>query len=507
MRPDSGITLALDRHDVNEEVAVDGLHTLGRWTRDAAGRTPDRIAIDDGITRVSYAELDSRAERLARVLRRYPPGSRVATVTGNSADHVVLFFACAKARLVLVPLSWRLSAREIAAQLAHASPALLLVEPAYAELAPAAESLGPDGIESGPVAGALEPVRDDDPLLMLYTSGTSGRPKGVVLSHANCFWTNLSLSRAVPIAPDDVVLAVLPQFHVGGWNVQPLLAWWVGATVLLARGFDAGHVLQQICDRSVTTMMGVPTNYLFLAEHPDFAAADLSSLRRAVVGGAPMPPALLRTWHARGVDLIQGYGLTEAAPNVLCLPSHVAAEKLGFAGRPYPYVEVAVADPATGAPQPDSPADGELLVRGPNVFTGYWHDPAATAHALRDGWLHTGDLVHRDKDGYYRIEDRVDDMFVSGGENVFPSEVENVLYGHPAVAEVAVVARPDPRWGQVGLAFVVRRPDSDVTEAELIGRCRADLAGYKVPREIRFVGSLPHSAVGKLLRRSLREES
>ncbi|HEY3609111.1 MAG TPA: AMP-binding protein, partial [Pseudonocardiaceae bacterium] len=487
---------------------MDGLHTLGRWTRDAAGRTPDRIAVDDGGTPVSYGELDARAERLARVLRRYPPGARIATLTGNSADHVVLFFACAKARLVLVPLSWRLTAREIADQLAHASPAVLLVEPRFAELAGsfATDSLGPDGIESGPVAGPLAPVRDDDPLLMLYTSGTSGRPKGVVLSHANCFWTNLSLSRAVPMTPDDVVLAMLPQFHVGGWNVQPLLAWWVGATVLLARGFDAAYVLQQICCSKVTTMMGVPTNYLFLAEHPDFAAADLSSLRRAVVGGAPMPSALLRTWHARGVDLIQGYGLTEAAPNVLCLPSRMATEKLGFAGRPYPYVEVAVADPATGVIAADSPADGELLVRGPNVFTGYWQDPDATAHALRDGWLHTGDLVHRDEDGYYRIEDRVDDMFVSGGENVFPSEVENVLYGHPAVAEVAVVGRPDPRWGRVGLAFVVRRPSGDVTEAELISRCRAELAGYKVPKEIRFVGALPHSAVGKLLRRSLREE-
>lgn len=493
---------------------MDGLHTVGRWTRDVAGRTPDRIAIDDGTTRVSYAELDSRAERLARVLRRYPPGSRIATVTGNSADHVVLFFACARARLVLVPLSWRLAAREIAEQLAHASPALLLVEPAYAGLVDTlpTDSLGPDGIESdgiesGAAAGPLEAVRDDDPLLMLYTSGTSGRPKGVVLSHANCFWTNLSLSRAVPMAEDDVVLAVLPQFHVGGWNVQPLLAWWVGATVLLARGFDAGHALRLIGERDVTTMMGVPTNYLFLAEHPDFAATDLTSLRRAVVGGAPMPEPLLRTWHDRGVDLIQGYGLTEAAPNVLCLPSRMAAEKLGFAGRPYPYVEVAVADPVTGVIQPDSPTDGELLVRGPNVFTGYWHDQDATAHALREGWLHTGDLVHRDKDGCYRIQDRVDDMFVSGGENVFPSEVENVLYGHPAVAEVAVVARPDERWGRVGLAFVVRRPGSEVTEAELISRCRADLAGYKVPKEIRFVGSLPHSAVGKLLRRNLREES
>jgi len=461
---------------------VDQPHTLGQWTRDVADRTPDKVAVDDGATTLTYRELDRRATRLARVLRRHPPGSRIATLTRNSADHVVLFFACAKARLVLVPLSWRLSAREIAAQLAHAEPALLLVEPDFAELAPGVP-LGPAGIESDAVAGELDdPPRDDDPLLMLYTSGTSGRPKGVVLDHANCFWTNLSLSRAIPLSRDDVVLAVLPQFHVGGWNVQPLLAWWVGATVLLERGFDAGRALRLIGGRSVTTMMGVPTNYLFLAEHPDFAGTDLAGLRHAVVGGAPMPEALVRTWHERGVALIQGYGLTEAAPNVLC------------AGRPYPYVEVAL------------DRTGELLVRGPNVFRGYWRNEDATAHALRDGWLHTGDLAHSDADGRYHILDRVDDMFVSGGENVFPSEVENVLYGHPAVAEVAVVGRPDERWGRVGLAYVVRRPGSCVSEDELIGRCRADLAGYQVPREIRFVDELPHSAVGKLLRRNLRQE-
>jgi fatty-acyl-CoA synthase len=218
-----------------------------------------------------------------------------------------------------------------------------------------------------------------------------------------------------------------------------------------------------------------------MAEHPTFTETDLNSLRYAVVGGAPMPAELLRTWHNRGVALIEGYGLSEAAPNVLC------------AGRPYPYVATKI-------------ADGELLVRGPNVFTGYWRDPAATEKALADGWLHTGDLAHQGADGCYHILDRVDDMYVSGGENVFPSEVENVLYGHPAVAEAAVVGQPDDRWGKVGQAYVVRRPGTDVAEAELIEQCRANLAGYKVPHEIIFVAELPHSAVGKLLRRNLRKE-
>jgi fatty-acyl-CoA synthase len=504
-------------HDVNMEgVPGHGLHTVVRWVPDSARRAPDALAIVDAAGGTTYRELAERADRLAGVLRRTcQPGDRVATITGNSTDHVVAFLACARARLVLVPLSWRLAPREIGQQLDHADAGLLLVEPAFAELAAAAVAdwvvppfivpLGPAGIESGTPVGFDDPVCDDDPLLMLYTSGTSGRPKGVVLSHANCFWTNLALSRVVPVTADDVVLAMLPQFHVGGWNVQPLLALWAGATVLLERTFDAGRVLRLIARHGVTTMMGVPANYLFLAQHPDFAVTDLSGLRTVIVGGAPMPEPLLRTWHARGVDLVQGYGLTEAAPNVLCLPSAAARDRLGSVGRPYPYVDVAVADPHTGELLRGACA-GELLVRGPSVFAGYWRDPAATAQALRDGWLRTGDLVARDEDGYHRILDRVDDMFVSGGENVFPTEIENVLYGHPAVAEAAVVGMPDDRWGTVGLAFVVPRPGIDVDAATLITYCRSRLAGYKVPREIRFVDNLPHSAVGKLLRRNLRQE-
>ena len=304
---------------------------------------------------------------------------------------------------------------------------------------------------------------------------------------------------------NDVVLAVLPQFHVGGWNIQPLLAWWVGATVVLERGFDPGRVLQLIAERGVTMLMGVPTQYLMLAEHPDFAHAELGSLRHAVVGGAPMPAPLLRIWHRRGVALSQGYGLTEASPNVLCLPNDDAERMVGYSGKPYPHVAVAVADPVTGEIL-DGAASGELLVGGPGVFAGYFRDPAATAAVLADGWLRTGDLVERDAEGYIRVVDRLKDIYISGGENVAPAEVEAALLAHPAVAQAAVVGVEDERWGESGMGFVVVRPGLATDEQELLDHCASQLARFKVPSRIELVPALPRTALNKVLRAKLRQE-
>ena len=509
---------------------TDGLHTLGRWTRDRALATPDRVAVDDRGVTLRYRDLHERASALATAFREagYGAGDRVATVTGNSADQVVLFFACAQAGLVLAPLSWRLSPGELAAQLEQADPALVLVEQEFSALAdsafdrlvlpPRRTELGRSGVEAhvpGPSrrprpgaeavpAPARRPVQDDDPLLLVFTSGTQGAAKGALLTHASCFWTNLSLSRTVELTRHDVVLSVLPQFHAGGWNIQPLLAWWTGATVVLERTFEPERVLQLITERRVTTMMGVPTNYLLLAEHPGFADADLSSLRHAVVGGAPMPEPLLRTWHRRGVALSQGYGLTEAGPNVLCLPDDQARERIGSAGTPYPHVEVAVADPVTGQVL-DGPTTGELLVRGPGVFAGYFRDEDATAAVLHDGWLRTGDLVERDADGYYRVVDRLKDVFIVGGENVTPSEVEAVLRRHPGVSDAVVVGVPDDRWGEVGAAFVVPRAGHPTDAEDLEAYCRRELAHFKVPRRFDLVPSLPRTSLHKVSRRSLVE--
>jgi fatty-acyl-CoA synthase len=481
---------------------VSGLHTIGRWIRDRARATPGRVAIDHLGRTTTYAELDERSDALANAFtsRGLTRGDRVATLTGNSPEHVAVFFACAKAGLVLAPVSWRLAPAEIAYQLDDAGPALFLVEEDYAELADAAVAEASARLEPAPlqatstVSGApgAWDVGDDDALLLVYTSGTTGKPKGALLTHANCFWTNVGFDLATGVSGDDVVLQVLPQFHCGGWNVQPLLAWWKGATVVLERGFDAGRCLRLIEEKRVTTMMGVPANYLFMAQEPAFAHVDLSSLRRAVVGGAPMPESLLEEWQRRGVEIVQGYGLTEAAPNVLCLPPEDAARKAGFAGKPYPFVDVRLSDA------------GELHVRGPNVFAGYWRNAAETEAAFTDdGWLRTGDVAERDDEGYYRIAGRLKDMYISGGENVYPAEVESALHEHPAVADAAVVGVPHERWGESGLAFVVLEDGATASQDELLEHCRDRLARYKVPTGVRFLDALPRSGMNKVLKDEL----
>jgi fatty-acyl-CoA synthase len=468
---------------------------IGRIVTDRARNTPQRVAIDYDGRLVTYAELAAGADAYAAAfadagLKR---GDRVATLTGNTPEHVMVLFACAQLGLILLPLSWRLTAPELQYQLEDAEPSLFLVEAEYAELAEATgKRHEPFTTPKTGIIPVAEFVTGDDPLLLVYTSGTTGKPKGALLTHANCFWTNVSFDATTGVHNDDVVLQVLPQFHIGGWNVQPLLAWLKGATVVLERHFDAGRVLDLIEEKRVTTMMGVPPIYLFLAQHPRFADADLSSLERAVVGGAPMPEPLLETWAARGTAIVQGYGLTEAAPNVLCLPPEDAVRKLGYAGKPYPFVDVRLSD------------EDELQVKGPNVFAGYWRNAEATEQAFtEDGWLRTGDVAERDDEGFYRIKGRLKDMYISGGENVYPAEVEAVLHEHPQVDDAAVVGVPHERWGECGVAFVVA---DGVTEEELIAWCGERLARFKVPQSVRFVGEIPRNSLGKIQKQGLLAE-
>lgn len=517
-------------------------HTIGQWLTGRAALTPDRVAIDFLERRITYSELLAGAKCREQNLIETgtTPGSRIAILARNCPEQVELFFACAMSGMIMVPLNWRLTAPELAFQLEDCGATILLVQSELTGLAnatlelcstpPSMVFLGP---QPGPPdkrrleklspksAGSSHEVHDDDPLLIIYTSGTTGRPKGAVLTHSNCFWTNLSLDRTAEISSDDVVLQVLPQCHVAGWNVQPLLAWWKGAKVVLEEGFDAERVLKVIGTRGITTMMGVPTTYLMMAEHPDFANADLSSLRQLIVGGAPMPKPLLEEWISRGVTVLQGYGLTEAAPNVLCVPFEYARAKLGSAGKPYLHVEVALRKLSTdanesltpGANLKDQPMElvygpgtGELLVRGPNVFDRYWNNPKATAATLREGWLVTGDVVEVDSDGFYWIRGRLKEMYISGGENVYPAEVAAVLATHEGVADAAVIGVPHQRWGETGYAFVVPHQNSSVTAELLRAYCRTRLGAYKIPSYFAFVEELPRLSTGKLDRQSLEKQ-
>ena len=500
----------------------DGPHTIGRWLTDRAIQSPRRIAIDDRGVTIDYGTLATRATVLADALggAGYGPGHRIATISGNSTDHVVAFFACALAGVAFVPLSWRNTPRELADVLRRSDPALVLVDDEYASLAaealrvveivPRAAPLGSTGVEasvpSAREARPARPVRDDDPLLVIFTSGSEAAPKGVVLTHANCFWNNLALAHALPLTSDDIVLAMLPQFHVAAWNCQPLLAWWVGATVVLERSFQPARALQLIRERRVTAMMGVPTQYAMLVADRDWNTSDVSSLRLALVGGATIASLLHAEWLRRGVTLTQGYGLTEAAPNVLHLTAADAATHVGAVGRPDPHVGVQVTDPETLLPL-DGEATGELWVRGPSVFAGYLGDEPATEMAMAGEWLRTGDLVHRDADGVFRVVDRIKDIYISGGENVAPAEVEYALGLHPLIDATAVVGVPDPVWGERGVAFVVPVQGAILSADEVLTHARRNLAAFKVPVHVEFVDALPRSTIEKLARSRLRDRA
>jgi len=494
-----------------------GPHVIGEWISARARLNPRRVAIEFFDRPITYQELDEGSTQLARALlvRGLCRGDRVATLSENRPEHVELFFACAKAGLILAPLNSQLTSSELAAQLRDFSPALVIASQVHRGRFEAAcavvEGLGAplrlehllEDLDGERADSELPTVCDDDGLLLIATSGTTGAAKGAVLTHANCFWTNLSLDLSAPITSDDVVLQVLPQCHVGGWNVQSLLAWWKGATVILEPRFDPPRALELIARRRVTTMMGVPTTYLVLAQLPDFGSVDLTSLRSVISGGAAMPLTLLRQWHERGVGVIQGYGLTEASPNVFCLAFEDAFTHAGSVGKPYAYVDVALHDDATNT-FVEGVGSGEIYLRGPNVFKGYWNNPEATANTLVDGWLRTGDIAERDEAGYYRISGRSKEMYISGGENVYPAEVEEIIVAHRDVVEAAVVAVEHPRWGETGVAFIVARSDVDLDVDALLHYCRERLAPFKVPSAIRVVEELPRSHVGKLDRARLR---
>jgi fatty-acyl-CoA synthase len=344
----------------------------------------------------------------------------------------------------------------------------------------------------------------DDISTILYTSGTTGRPKGAIITHGLNFWNTVNGNPAARVSPESVFLGILPLFHTGGLNVFAYPVLQAGGTVLIMRSFDPGEVLRLIGDPSagITHIFGVPANYQFMAAHPAFRETDLSRLVFAGIGGAPTPDAILQTWAAQGVVVQQGYGMTETSPLVLLLDRPDAVHKSGSAGKPLMHTEVRV----VGADGSDAAVGevGELWVSGPNVTPGYWKQPEATSVAITDGWLHTGDAAVLDADGFYTIVDRWKDMYISGGENVYPAEVENVLYAMEGVAEAAVIGVPDARWGEVGRAVVVVKEGHALTEDAVVAHCAANLGRFKLPRSVVFTDALPRNATGKVHKPTLR---
>jgi fatty-acyl-CoA synthase len=358
-------------------------------------------------------------------------------------------------------------------------------------------------LATGDVEPLDEPVDPDDACMILYTSGTTGQPKGAVLTHANIVWNTVNLLIDVNVSDDEVTLVAAPMFHVAALNQTVLPTLVKGGRVVLVSAFDPEEALTLIARRRVTFLFGVPTMFLAIARAAGWAGADLSSVRSAICGGAPVPEAVIGPYLARGVTFMQGYGLTEAAPGVLFLRRDDAARKAGSAGTPAFFTDVRLVCPDGTDVRPGEP--GEIVVQGPNVMAGYWQRPQDTAAVVSaDGWLRTGDIGVADDEGYVTIRDRTKDLIISGGENVYPAEVEDALYQHPAVAECAVVGVPDGHWGEVGRAVVVLREGATADPADLLAFLGDRIAKFKIPKSVVFTAALPRTASGKVLKSQLR---
>jgi fatty-acyl-CoA synthase len=486
-----------------------------------AMRRPESLAAVDLATgrHHTYREYNDRISRLAGSLRSQfdiVAGDRVAVLAPNTTDTFEVQFACGRLGAIFVPLNWRLANPELRAILGDCAPAMLIYDLEFADRANELARINGIGrlVSLGPMFEriALDGPKLDQPMAVtlddistiLYTSGTTGLPKGAMITHGMNFWNTVHSLAVVGIQRSTVFLGLLPLFHTGGLNVFSYPAFQAGGTVMIMRSFDPGEALRLIGDPTVgvTHIFGVPANYQFMAQHPRFAQTDVSRLVFAGVGGAPTPDTILRSWQEQGAMLQQGYGMTETSPLVLILDKEDAVRKAGSAGKPVLNMEMrVVAEDGTDA----LPGTiGELWVKGPNITNGYWRQPEVTAASFTEGWLHTGDAALVDDDGYYFIVDRWKDMYISGGENVYPAEVENVLYQHQSIAEAAVIGIADQRWGQVGRAVVVLKPGQELTEDEVVAHCAVNLARYKLPHSVVFTDVLPRNATGKVHKPTLR---
>ena len=518
MNTDGSSLYALPQEAIADKVKDQG---VGSWIERRARVTPDHVAVISHGTSSTYAELSSRVRRLAHGLRRLgvERGDRVGWLGANHPAFLETFFASAKLGAVLSPVNHRMDQMTIRRVLEDSAPRVVVMEGSAATLPlpPVVQTRVTVGagaedvldyehlIAESPDEPIDEAIAFDDLCMLPYTSGTTGNPKGVMLTHGNVTWNVVNLLSIADFRSDDVTIAIAPFFRVGGTGVNVLPVLFKGGTVVVPGAFDPDEALRLMERHRVTIGFGNPDLLEALVRSPLWPTADLSRIRVTLTGGAPVSERLIRTYSERGITFLQGYGLSEAAPLVLLLDEESALRKAGSAGKPPLLVDVRIvqSDGSTGGPG----ETGELLVRGPNVMAGYWNRPDATRRVIdQDGWLRTGDAARADDEGYVSIVDRVEDAFVSSGTIVYPGDVQRVLVKHPAVADAGVVGVSGAE-GAVGLSFVVLAAGRAVSEDELLAFCRERLALHEVPASVKFLEQLPRNSVGKLLRPELRRLS
>lgn len=503
---------------------------IGDWLERGERYWPAALAVVDvakgAAGRFTYQALNARANRMAHWLQQVVGvgrGDRVGMLALNGVEYLDVFFACGKLGALFVPYNWRSHWRELVAVIQQTTPKALIFSEEFresvAQLQPACPSLTHylhlegEGIAGSqlyeamlqaqpalPIANAA--VNDEDIVCLLFTGGTTGLPKAAQISYRMIAWNTLN-TIIHELQRGDVTLTHTPMFHTGGLLVYTLPLLTLGGTVVIMRKWTPETMLELIEREQITLFFCVPTQYQLMLQTPQFAHTSFKSVRLLTSGGAPLPVSILHAYRAQhGVVFKQGFGMTEFGPGIFSMGPEFAEQKAGSIGMPNYFVAARIVD-EHNQPLPPN-AVGELVLKGQSAASGYFNNPEASQAVVdAEGWFHTGDLARMDADGFYFIVDRKKDMFISGGENVYPVEIEQALYAHPAVAQCAVIGAPDEKWGEVGLAFVVLKPQATASAAELLAHCRAQLARYKVPKTIVFREALPLSAAGKILKREL----
>ena len=495
------------------------------WLKKWAHYAPNSIALVDGDTNrtMTYSQMFQSAQSYAEVLKEkygIKRHDRIVVLSVNELEYVSLYFACARLGACLVPVNYRLTAREVEHIVTDSECQLVVYQQAFAsalETVPAVykTKLVLLNETNDSLKNFVETVKFseqnyvstfqgqvEDPAMIIYTSGTTGFPKGAVISHQMIFWNSINTTMRLNISQTDATVIFLPFFHTGGWNVLTTPFFHRGAKIILLRKFDAEQILKLSEQHKCTLLFGVPTTMDMMARSPNFKSVDLSMVRYSIVGGEPMPIELIKTWHDKGMAIRQGYGLTEFGPNVFSLNEEDAIRKIGSIGFPNFYIDVRV----VGESGDDVKAGvvGELWLKGPGCMTGYFRNEKATADTIKNGWLATGDLVRFDDENYFYVVGRKKEMYKSGGENVYPAEVEKVIRSLRGVREVAVIGTADEKWGEVGKAFVSVEQDCDITSENIVDHCLKNLAKFKVPRYVQFLPDLPKGESGKILKKNLQ---